>query len=806
MIPPGSDGKATVNGSTRDMHRIESAAPAWGQFEMLVAHLSDGVTVQDTSGKLVYANAAGARLSGYATPAELLAAPVSDFAERFEVLSADGVPLRLNDLPGRRALQGTAADAMLRVRERATDIERWSEVRAYPVRADAEAGSDVVFVVNIFRDVTEDVRQRHLVDEQAQELEEQTAQAQAMAEELQQANEDLADALRITEEARRREEYLSQATAILASSLDYEATLQRVAEQAVPALADWCSVDILSPSGDIVQLAVAHVDPAKVKWAKELRVKTPPDATATTGVPNVLRTGEAELYADISDELLVRTSRDEEELAIMRAIGFSSALIVPLRGSAAALGALTMVWAESGKHYSQDDLSFARELGRRAGIAIEHASLHRDALAARAEAEAARAASEVRSEWLAALQRLTAALSRCLEPSEVWVVAPRKGATEFRADSAYLAMLDSARSHLSLVGTHGLTEDVTRRYQDVPVDAPVPSAQCVRSGEPVLVHNDAEFAERFPELTAVRRDTGSQATAAIPVRVGGSVIGAMVFSYRTPQEFSTDFVNAAGTFAKEIGQASDRTRTRAELASAKLAADAANAAKSTFLATMSHELRTPINAILGFGELMREGVAGPTTTTQAEYLNRIRKSTQHLLELINDVLDLAKIEAGGLELTWEQSRAVDAARDSAEVVEVVARGRGLTFDWRCAEGITYKGDPRRVRQILLNLLSNAVKFTARGGRVTLTCRATPNDSGNPSVEFIVEDTGIGIATGETERIFDAFAQGERVYTREHGGTGLGLTISRRLARMMGGDVTVVSTPGKGSRFVFTCPA
>ena len=777
-------------------------SPRWAQFERLVEHLSDGVTVQDTSGRLVYANEAGARLSGYSTPGELLDAPVGDFLSRFEVLSANADPVPIESLPGRIALYGRASTAELLVRDRRTGAERWSEVRSYPVLS--EDGT-VQFVVNIFRDTTESVRHRRLLEDQAQELEEQTAQAQALAEELEQSNEELADALRLVEDAHRREEHLSRATAILASSLDYETTLRRVAELSVPELGDWCSVDLLGVDGGVQQLAVAHVDPEKVRWARALRAKATPDMASATGLPKVLRTGEPEFYPVITDDLLVQSARDADELDVMRAVGFSSALIVPIRAEGI-VGALTLVWAETRKQYSKIDLTFATELGRRAGMAIERASNYREAVIARAEAENARAASAERAAWLAKLQDLTLALSRTRSTRDVQGVAMNQGRESFGAASAYLALVDETSNYIDLTATSGLSQEVAERYQRFPITAPIPSAECVRSGRPVLVEDDATFFARFPELDAVRRDTGTQATAAFPLRVGGSVMGTLVFSYESSHPFSEDYVRAARTFAKEVGQAWDRARSREELVVAKTTAEAATSAKSTFLSTMSHELRTPINAILGYSELIRTGVAGPITEAQSSYLARIRASTDHLLDLINDILDLAKIESGQVEVGTEASDASVVIRESADLIDGEARSRGLDFTYACSDGILYVGDPRRVRQILLNLLSNAVKFTTRGGKVRLSCSMHDAEDGKPWVAFTVEDSGIGIRSEELSRMFEAFAQGEQTYTREHGGTGLGLTISRRLARLMGGDVTATSVVGKGSRFTLALPA
>ncbi|HEX2092026.1 MAG TPA: ATP-binding protein [Longimicrobiaceae bacterium] len=233
----------------------------------------------------------------------------------------------------------------------------------------------------------------------ALELEQQTEEAQALAGELEAANEQLQVALAQAEAARAaaeraafRASFLARASSLLASSLDYEETLRSLTRLAVPELADWCSVQILA-DGELRQLAVAHVDPEKVRFARELRERFPIDLSAPRGVPHVLRTGESELYPEIPDELLVASSRCEEELCILRELGLSSAITVPLTSRGEVLGALSLVAAESGDHYDADDLQLAEELGRRAGVAIDHARAFRQA----------RAASEAKSAFMATM-------------------------------------------------------------------------------------------------------------------------------------------------------------------------------------------------------------------------------------------------------------------------------------------------------------------------------------------------------------------------------------------------------------------
>lgn len=253
----------------------------------------------------------------------------------------------------------------------------------------------------------------------------------------------------------------------------------------------------------------------------------------------------------------------------------------------------------------------------------------------------------------------------------------------------------------------------------------------------------------------------------------------------------------------------ERERLLLEARHARKEAEEANRSKSEFLSTMSHEIRTPINAIIGYADLLDLGLKGPLTPGQREQLERIRVSSQHLLGLVNDVLDLAKVEAGHLTVMHQRAVAVHATTGAIALVGPQAAERGIEVLDPCLDDpdTTYVGDEDRVRQILVNLLSNAVKFTAPGGRVRITCGTTTSTDedarlpdGDRWTYIRVQDTGIGIAPESLESVFQPFRQVQTGTTRDSGGSGLGLTISRRLARLMGGDLTVRSAPGEGSTF------
>jgi signal transduction histidine kinase len=293
----------------------------------------------------------------------------------------------------------------------------------------------------------------------------------------------------------------------------------------------------------------------------------------------------------------------------------------------------------------------------------------------------------------------------------------------------------------------------------------------------------------------------------VPLAVRGRVLGALTLCRTEP---GIRYRESEVGLAEELAR---RGALAAENARLFRAAQAASRAKSQFLATVSHEIRTPINAVMGYAELLEMGLGGPLQEKQAEYVGRIQGSSRHLLSLVNDVLDLSKIEAGEMDVRSEALPLRATADRAMEQVEPQARAKAidLSLQWDCPEDDVYVGDEDRVSQVLVNLLSNAVKFTQPGGSVTVTCSAsgappTLADAGHGAwVSIEVADTGIGIPPDKLEAVFEPFMQVDGSHTRREGGTGLGLAISRRLARLMGGELTVESAPGQGSRFTLWLP-
>lgn len=302
------------------------------RLDGILGSLGEAVTVHDERGKTVYVNDAAAELLGSANVDEVLATEPGELAERFVITREDGSPVRLEDLPGRRLVAGETAPSMLtRSVRRDTGQAMWLLTKA-TLYTDPTGER---LAINIIEDVTD------------------------------------------AKEAELRQRFLAEAGQLLATSLDYEQTLERVARMIVPGLADWCGIEMLDEQGESHQVAVAHVDPAKVQMAHDLRRRYPPDPDAPGGVPAILRGGPAELYSDIPDELIEQAARDEEHLRLIRQLGMRSGMTVPMRIGTQTLGVITLVSAESGRRFDEDDLVFVQDLALRAATAVQNARLYR---------------------------------------------------------------------------------------------------------------------------------------------------------------------------------------------------------------------------------------------------------------------------------------------------------------------------------------------------------------------------------------------------------------------------------------------
>jgi signal transduction histidine kinase len=307
---------------------------------------------------------------------------------------------------------------------------------------------------------------------------------------------------------------------------------------------------------------------------------------------------------------------------------------------------------------------------------------------------------------------------------------------------------------------------------------------------------DSEFPDARPNV----RRLGVRAHLAVPLLRKGEACGTITIFRRKPQSFSPEQIALVETFARQAVIAIENARLFREIEEKSRQLEITSQHKSEFLANMSHELRTPLNAIIGFSEVLYERMFGEINEKQSEYIRDILESGQHLLSLINDILDLSKIEAGRMELELSEFDLPSIIENTLTLVRERAGRRGITLERTIDERLrSIRADERKVKQVLLNLLSNALKFTPEGGKIDV--QATVNDG---VAEISVIDTGVGIAPKDQETVFEEFRQ-VGTTSKKVEGTGLGLAISRKFVELHGGKIWVRSEVGKGSTFAFTLP-
>jgi signal transduction histidine kinase len=327
------------------------------------------------------------------------------------------------------------------------------------------------------------------------------------------------------------------------------------------------------------------------------------------------------------------------------------------------------------------------------------------------------------------------------------------------------------------------------------------TGRTIAEAKPIHVHDMAVERERFPMSWELAQKYGHHTMLTLPLLRKGTPFGVMFLRRTEVRPFTDKQVTVSLTFADQAAIAIENVRLFRELQEKTRQLEIANKHKSEFLANMSHELRTPLNAIIGFSEVLQERMFGELNDKQDEYVRDIHESGRHLLSLINDILDLSKIEAGRMDLEPSEFDLPTALQNALTLMRERAERHGIALRLASEPGVgTIRADERKVKQAVLNLLSNAVKFTPDGGRVEVQARRITD-----TVEVSVRDTGIGIAPEDQQAVFEEFKQVGRDYTKKAEGTGLGLALTKRFIELHGGSLRLESAPGKGSTFTFTLP-
>jgi signal transduction histidine kinase/DNA-binding response OmpR family regulator len=410
---------------------------------------------------------------------------------------------------------------------------------------------------------------------------------------------------------------------------------------------------------------------------------------------------------------------------------------------------------------------------------------------------------------LARLQKITAALSNTRTQDEVAHSVLREAILALECDAGAVVVGAESGQELTLLHESGTLDSLMRSFRHhQPPKAVGPYAETIETCKPIYLESFEEAVARFPAFENVNKTKSHGAWIFLPLGIAGQAVGALAFGFAGPRKFSVLDRHFADTVSRYCAQALDRVRLRiaaasaiAEASEARLMAEHANNAKTVFLRAMSHELRTPLNAISGYTEILELGIRGAVNPEQIKDLGRIKRAASYLLRLINDVLTIARFE-GARPLDLISIRVNGMLSEVEGLCALQAKAKSLTLTVaQCASEVLVAADTERFQQILLNLITNATKFTTAGGRIDVICDVHAN-----AVRIRVMDTGLGVRPVDLERVFEPFVQIDRHLTSAtQQGVGLGLSISRELARAMRGDLTLESTEGVGSTFTLTLP-
>jgi signal transduction histidine kinase len=593
---------------------------------------------------------------------------------------------------------------------------------------------------------------------------------------------------KVEERTRELTEALEQQTAtseilrvISSSPTDLQPVMDAVAENAAR-LCEAMDAQIFRVDGDRLRRVASY--------------GSVPSVTPQEGRPIIrgLTTGRAVLERRTVHVHDLAAEVDEEfpELKpIQQATGQRTTLATPLLREGVPIGVILIRRLEV-RPFSDKQIRLLETFADQAVIAIENVRLFQE-LQARTR-DLAQSLEEVR-----ALSEVSQAVSSSLDLRRVLDTVARHAVNLSGSDGCGIFEFNASRLTYDVVASHNLSGPYIEAIRATAIDPRKGMiGRATETGQPVQVADiETGGGTLYREITLRE---GFRALLAVPMSGNNDTRGIVLFR-RSPGSFDDRVVTLLTALASQSKVAIENARLFQEIDDKSRQLGVANQHKSEFLANMSHELRTPLNAVIGFSEVLLERMFGELNDKQEEYLQDIVSSGRHLLSLINDILDLSKIEAGRMELELNAFDLPAALSNALTLVRERAVRRGihldLTVDGRLG---TIVGDERKFKQILLNLLSNAVKFTPEGGRVTVAAALADG-----SAEVSVSDTGIGIAPEDQEAIFEEFRQAGGDYASKREGTGLGLTLAKKFVELHGGKIWVKSEAGRGSTFTFTLP-
>jgi len=534
--------------------------------------------------------------------------------------------------------------------------------------------------------------------------------------------------------------------------------------------------------GQLIHLA--HAQGFSEEGAEALRRSFPRPADRASASGRAIMTRAIAYVRD------VHRDADYELHPLNEASAIRCILAVPMLREGTAIGAIN-VSATKPEMFSETQIAMLKTFADQAVIAIENTRLFNE-LQSRT-AELGRSVEELK-----ALGEVGSALSSTLDVDTVLRTILAHASQLAGTQVGQVFDYDEATEELRPRAISGYSQEVADELLRNPIKkGEGVSGRAVATRQPVEVPDITIEVSYDPRLRDLVVASGVRALLAVPLIREDQVLGALTLGRSEPGEFSKQVVDLVTTFASQSALAMQNARLFHQL-------EIASQHKSAFLANMSHELRTPLNAIIGYSEMLQEDAVDQGANALVPDLKKVNTAGKHLLELINSILDLSKIEAGKMELHLEDIDVAALIADVAAVGQPLAEKNGNRLEVVCGANVgRMHTDLTKVRQVLFNLLSNACKFTERG-QVSLAIQREHSGDG-AWLNFSVIDTGIGLSPEQLPRLFEEFAQADAKTSRKYGGTGLGLAVSRRLCRLMGGDITVTSEPGKGSNFTVRLP-